>query len=101
MPPLVQLNGISIWFRGPALLDDVTCQIETGQRIGLLGRNGSGKTTLMGIVSGEIGPDHGTRVTAPGAKISLLPQNVPSDLAGSIHDVVLHGLPAAELDDSH
>jgi ATP-binding cassette subfamily F protein uup len=55
----------------------------------------------MRILTGEIAPDHGTRVTAPGAKISLLPQNVPSDLTGSIHDVVLHGLPAAELDDSH
>jgi ATP-binding cassette subfamily F protein uup len=101
MPPLVQLNEVSIGFRGPALLDEVTCQIETGQRIGLLGRNGSGKTTLMRIISGEIAPDHGTRVTAPGAKISLLPQNVPADLAGSIYDVVLHGLPAAELDHSH
>ena len=101
MPPLVQLNEVSISFRGPALLDEVTCQIETGQRIGLLGRNGSGKTTLMRLLCGEIAPDHGARVLAPGAKISLLPQNVPSDLAGSIQDVVLHGLPAAELDHSH
>ncbi|HEX4413830.1 MAG TPA: ATP-binding cassette domain-containing protein [Lacipirellulaceae bacterium] len=101
MPPLVQLNGVSIGFRGPALLDDVTCQIETRQRIGLLGRNGSGKTTLMRLIAGEIAPDHGARVVMPGAKISLLPQEVPSDLAGNIHDVVLHGLPAAELDDAH
>ncbi len=101
MPPLVQLNEVSIGFRGPVLLDEVTCQIETGQRIGLLGRNGSGKTTLMRLLVGEIAPDDGARVTSPGARISLLPQEVPSDLAGNIHDVVLHGLPAAELDDAH
>jgi ABC transport system ATP-binding/permease protein len=101
MPPLVQLNEVSISFRGPALLDDVTCQIETGQRIGLLGRNGSGKTTLMRLVAGDIAPDHGARVLAAGAKISLLPQDVPADLAGNIHSVVLHGLSAAELDHSH
>ncbi len=64
MPPLVQLNEVSISFRGPALLDEVTCQIETGQRIGLLGRNGSGKTTLMRLLCGEIAPDHRARFRA-------------------------------------
>ena len=49
---LIQLNDVSITFRGPALLDGVTCAIEPGQRIGLLGRNGSGKTTLMRMLVG-------------------------------------------------
>ena len=79
----------------------MTCQIESGQRIGLLGRNGSGKTTLMRILSGVIAPDHGEYVVAPGTKVSLLPQEVPQDLEGSINDVVLHGLPPDELDESH
>ena len=79
----------------------MTCQIESGQRIGLLGRNGSGKTTLMRILSGAIVPDHGECVVAPGVKVSLLPQEVPRDLAGSINDVVLHAFPPAELDESH
>ena len=57
--PLVSINQLSIHFRGPALLDDVSCQIEPGQRIGLLGRNGSGKTTLLKIISGELAPDSG------------------------------------------
>ena len=43
---LVTVRDLRIGFRGPALLDGVSCQIEPGQRIGLLGRNGAGKTTL-------------------------------------------------------
>jgi ATP-binding cassette subfamily F protein uup len=98
---LVQLNDVSLTFRGPALLDDVTCTIEPGQRIGLLGRNGSGKTTLMRILAGQVQPDHGACIVTAGAKVALLPQEVPHDLEGSVTDVVLHGLPAEDRDDSH
>jgi ABC transport system ATP-binding/permease protein len=98
---LVQLNDVSIGFRGPALLDGVTCAIEPGQRIGLLGRNGSGKTTLMRILSGQVQPDHGECVVTAGAKVALLPQEVPRDLQGRLAEVVLHGLPAEDRDDAH
>jgi ATP-binding cassette subfamily F protein uup len=101
MPPIIQLNDASIAFRGPPLLDGVSCQIEAGQRIGLLGRNGSGKTTLMRILAGEVAADHGDRVLSPGAKVSLLSQEVPQDLAGTIYDFVLASLPPSELDESH
>jgi ABC transport system ATP-binding/permease protein len=98
---LVQLNDVSLTFRGPALLDGVTCAIEPGQRIGLLGRNGSGKTTLMRILAGQVQPDHGACVVSAGAKVALLPQEVPHDLEGSVTEVVLRGLPAEDRDDSH
>src|SRR6476620_7554229 len=101
MAPLISLNEVSIGFRGPPLLDDVTCQIESGQRIGLMGRNGSGKTTLMRMLSGAISPDHVECLVMPGVKVSLLPQEVPQQLDGTINKIVLTGLPPSELDDSH
>ncbi len=85
---LVSIEGVSLRFRGPALLDDVSCQIEHGQKIGLLGRNGAGKTTLMRILSGQVEPDHGQVRWAADASAALLPQDVPLDLTGSIEDVV-------------
>src|SRR3954470_9627777 len=99
MPPLVTIRDLSIRYRGPALLDGVNCQIEPGQRIGLLGRNGAGKTTFMRILSGEVEPDRGEVVFAPGTQIALLPQDVPTDLFGKISDVVSQGLP--EIDHEH
>ena len=93
--PLVTLRNLSLRFRGPPLLDDVTCHVEAGQRIGLLGRNGAGKTSLMRLLAGAIQPDAGAVDFTPGATVALLRQDVPQDVAGSVHDVVAAGLPAA------
>ena len=91
--PLVTLRNLSLQFRGPPLLDDVTCHIEAGQRVGLLGRNGAGKTSLMRVLAGAIRPDSGTVDLVPGATVALLQQDVPQHIAGAVHDIVASGLP--------
>jgi ATP-binding cassette subfamily F protein uup len=96
---LVTINELSVRFRGPPLLDGISCQIERGQRIGLLGRNGAGKSTLLRILCGEVEPDHGDVGFAAGARVSLLPQEVPQGIQGPVSTVIAGGLPAA--DDEH
>jgi ABC transport system ATP-binding/permease protein len=98
---LIQINELSIGFRGPPLLENVTCAIEAGQRIGLLGRNGSGKTTLMRMLCGTIQPDHGQIVVAPGARLSLLSQDVPQDITGTVAEIVAQGLPPHDHDEQN
>jgi ATP-binding cassette subfamily F protein uup len=88
---LVELRQISIGFRGPTLLDGVSCLIERGERIGLLGRNGSGKTTLMKMLAGQVKPDHGELWLAAGTRVALLPQEVPQ-WEGRLHEIVAQGL---------
>jgi ATP-binding cassette subfamily F protein uup len=90
---LVTLRNLSLRFRGPPLLDDVTCHVEAGQRIGLLGRNGAGKTSLMRLLAGAIQPDAGEVAFAPGVTVALLQQDVPQDVAGAVHEIVASGLP--------
>jgi ATP-binding cassette subfamily F protein uup len=85
---LITLREMTIGFRGPPLLDRVSCEIEPGQRIGLLGRNGTGKTTLLRLLSGTIEPDDGQVALARGARASLLPQDVPQGLVGTIAEIV-------------
>src|SRR4051812_30815329 len=92
---LFTIRDLSIGFRGPPLLDQVSCQVEAGQRIGLLGRNGSGKTTFMRILSGEIEADRGEVSMSPNAHVALLPQDVPQDLQGTIAEIVAQGTAAA------
>ncbi len=96
---LIQLREVSIGFRGPPLLDNVSCEIQPGQRIGLLGRNGSGKTTLMRMLTGEVEPDGGEITLADDLNARLLPQDIPDDLTGSIADIISAALPAVGEDE--
>ncbi len=96
--PLVTISDLTIRYRGPALLDDVSCLIEPGDRIGLLGRNGAGKTTLLRMLAGTVKPDHGRITTSNRTKIALLQQDVPQDLTGTVHEIILSGIDANQID---
>ena len=89
---LITIKELRIGYRGPLLLDDVSCQIDAGQRIGLLGRNGAGKTTFLRILSGQVEPDGGEVAFAPGTKVALLQQEVPLEMEGSVAEVAAAGL---------
>lgn len=94
---LITLKDLTIQFRGPALLDGVNCEIEAGQRIGLLGRNGAGKTTLMKILTGEVEPDHGKVEFAAGCRVGMMQQEVPDGGDETCLQVVMAGM--ADRDD--
>ena len=44
---------------GQNIFEDVTFQVDTGERVGLLGCNGAGKTTLFRMICGELEPTAG------------------------------------------
>ncbi|MBN1632110.1 MAG: ATP-binding cassette domain-containing protein [Thermoleophilia bacterium] len=87
----IWMHDLSVSLGGPPLLDRAALAIEPGERIGLLGRNGTGKSTLLRLLAGELSPDAGEIVRSPGARISLLPQEVPVTLPGTVYDVVASG----------
>lgn len=88
---LIQAHGLTIDFGFGPLLDGSDLVIETGERVCLVGRNGQGKTTLMKILAGLQEPDSGSLSFEPHTRIAYLPQEVPTDLSGSLMDVVLGG----------
>ncbi len=87
--PILSLDQLSIGFRGPLLLDEISANIEAGEKVGLLGRNGAGKTTLLKILADEIAPDSGSVWRSPGVKVARLIQEVPVGVEGTVREVVL------------
>ena len=71
----IQLTGLVKEFEvGQRILDGFSLQVDTGERVGLLGRNGAGKTTLFRIMTGQVEPDEGTVTIAPGKRLGLISQ---------------------------
>ncbi len=92
--PQITIQELTIGYRGPSLLSEVSCRIEPGEKIGLLGRNGSGKTTLMRLIAGQEQAQSGTIEMSEGTRVAVLPQDVPLDIEGTVEEVVARGLPA-------
>ena len=71
----ISVSGLVKEFEvGKRILDGLTFQVDAGERVGLLGPNGCGKTTLLRILTGEVRPDEGEVVLAPGRRVGLISQ---------------------------
>lgn len=79
---LLSLRDVSLAFGGPPVLDGVSLSVSRGLRAALTGRNGEGKSTLFKVIAGELEPDAGEIVLAPGLKMAFVSQAVPADRPG-------------------
>jgi ABC transport system ATP-binding/permease protein len=100
---LITFSNVGFTWQKPSLLEDLQLAIDSGEKIGLLGRNGTGKSTLMKLLAGDLRPDHGEIRRAPQLRVARLIQEVPRDKSGSIREVVSEGLPptVSTDDESH
>src|SRR6184192_4084900 len=71
---MLTVSQLSKSFAGRALFDDVSLQVNRGDRIGLVGPNGAGKSTLFALLLGDASPDKGTIAIEKNATIGFLPQ---------------------------
>ncbi len=71
----ISVSGLVKEFEvGKKILDGLTFQVDSGERVGLLGPNGCGKTTFLRILTGEVHPDDGEIVVAPNKRLGLISQ---------------------------
>ena len=89
---ILSLLDVNLAFGGPSILEKANLQIDPGERVCLVGRNGAGKSTLMKVITGEIQPDKGDIFRPDGAYYTWLPQEVPTDIKGSVLEIITSGL---------
>ncbi len=84
---LIQLLNVTLSYDKNILQQNLSLQIDQGQRIAVTGPNGSGKSSLLKALSGEIPIASGTIQFAPNLILSYLPQTT-NCLQGSIETMI-------------
>ncbi len=71
---LIGLEHVAHEWPNKKVLDDLTCGIHEGDRIGVVGKNGDGKSTLLEIVNKSVDPDRGQVTWRGGIHVGWLGQ---------------------------
>ncbi|MEI6378726.1 MAG: ABC-F family ATP-binding cassette domain-containing protein [Candidatus Falkowbacteria bacterium] len=74
MPALLQVSNLEKYYGPQKIFDGLTFSVNTGQKIGIIGRNGAGKSTLFKIILGQETADNGTVMLGPEAHLGYLRQ---------------------------
>jgi ATP-binding cassette subfamily F protein uup len=89
---VISLSSAQLAFGHVALLDHADFSLETGERVGLIGRNGTGKSSLLKIISGRSKLDDGLLVMQQTVKIAYVEQEPVFDPDMSVFDAVAAGM---------
>jgi ATP-binding cassette subfamily F protein 3 len=71
---MIRLEHISKIYSTGEVLKDVTWEVKSGERVGLVGVNGAGKSTQLKIITGEVEPTSGEVIRPASLKIAYLTQ---------------------------
>jgi len=81
---LLQLNDITKHFGADLILSNIKLEVQSGDKIALVGRNGAGKSTLLKIIAGELSYDSGEIIKPKDLTIGYLAQNTGLESTQSI-----------------
>ena len=73
--PMLKLRNATLGYENTPILEGITCTVQAGQRIGILGANGQGKSTFVKSVAGTLGVLSGRVIEGKGLKIGYFAQH--------------------------
>ncbi|MBS4193244.1 ABC-F family ATP-binding cassette domain-containing protein [Bacillus sp. FJAT-49705] len=86
---LLQVNQLIKNFGAEVILSNIKLEVQTRDRIALVGRNGAGKSTLLKIIAGQMSHDSGEIIKPKEVEIGYLAQNTGLESERSIWDEML------------
>jgi ATP-binding cassette subfamily F protein uup len=89
---LLTLLNAQLAYGHVALLDKTDFSLETGERIGLIGRNGAGKSSLLKILGGLEKPDDGVLQLQQNLRLAYVAQEPILDPTATVFVVASAGL---------
>ena len=92
---LITLLNAQLAFGHVALLDQTSFSLESGERVGLIGRNGTGKSSLLKILAGLEKPDDGSLQLQQNQRLAYVAQEPELDMDATVFEVVSVGVAGA------
>jgi len=92
---ILSLSNAHLAFGHVALLDNAAFSLETGERLGLIGRNGAGKSSMLKIIAGLERLDDGLLQMTQGVRICYVPQEPVFEPGHSVYEAVSEGVAEA------
>lgn len=89
---VLTLSDACLAFGHVALLDHTAFALETGERVGLIGRNGTGKSSLLKILAGLEKADDGQLQIQSGIEVAYVPQEPTFSDDATVFSTVSEGL---------
>lgn len=88
---VINVEHISKLYGDKMILEDLSCSVDEGDKIGIIGINGTGKSTLLRIIAGEEEADEGKIIFSNGMTTGWMGQNPEFDEESSILKYVCEG----------
>ena len=93
---LIVLTDAKLAFGHVDLLANTAFSLESGERVGLIGRNGTGKSSLLKILAGLEKLDDGLLQYQQGLRIAYVPQEPIFEATETVFDAVSKGVSQAK-----
>ncbi len=87
--PVLSVHNLSKSFVEQKLFENVSFDIEKGDKVGFIGANGVGKTTLFRIIDGETSPDEGNVFKSGDITIGYMQQHACTHPERSVYDELI------------
>ena len=95
----ISVHELHKYYGSNHIIKGITFEINSGEKVGLLGKNGSGKTTVFKMIAGDESYDEGTISKASGKKIEILTQIPTFAEVDTVEDIIRSSF--TELTDIH
>lgn len=77
---LLTIRNLTKTYGAITVLSEISCVVNAGDRVGIVGANGAGKSTLLRILTGSEEADEGSFAYAPSVEVGYLPQTTPPSM---------------------
>ncbi|MBC8766373.1 ABC-F family ATP-binding cassette domain-containing protein [Arenibacter sp. BSSL-BM3] len=81
---MLNIHNLSVSFGGEYLFEEISFRLNSGDRVGLIGKNGAGKSTLLKILSKDMPIDSGTIASDKDIKMGFLRQDIDFELGRTV-----------------